>query len=107
MEAGKIELVPENVLIPQIVDDLNRMFGDLAREKEIGFIIKTEPDMVDTIYTDPLRLQQILRNLLTNAFKFTKQGQVSLTIARPPKKLLSGKAIPQETAIAFAVKDEG
>ncbi len=107
VEAGKIELAPENVLIPQIVDDLNRMFGDLAREKEIGFMIKTEPDMVDTIYTDPLRLQQILRNLLTNAFKFTKQGQVSLTIARPPKKLLSGKAIPQETAIAFAVKDEG
>jgi len=107
VEAGKIELVPENVAIPQIVDDLNRMFGDLAREKEIGFMINTEPDMVDTIYTDPLRLQQILRNLLTNAFKFTKQGQVSLTIGRPSKKLLSGKAIPRETAIALAVKDEG
>ncbi len=107
VEAGKIELVPENVAISQIVDDLNRMFGDLAREKEIGFIINTQPDMVDTIYTDPLRLQQILRNLLTNAFKFTQKGQVSLTIARPPKKLLSGKAIPHETTIAFAVKDDG
>ena len=107
VEAGKIELVPENVAIPHIVDDLNRMFGDLAREKEIGFIISTEPDMVGTIYTDPLRLQQILRNLLTNAFKFTKKGQVSLTIARPSKKLLSGKDISPETAITFAVKDEG
>lgn len=107
VEAGKIELVPENVAITQIVDDLNRMFGDLAREKEIGFIINTEPDMVETIYTDPLRLQQILRNLLTNAFKFTKQGQVSLTIRRPSKKLLSGKAISPQTAIALAVKDEG
>jgi CheY-like chemotaxis protein/HAMP domain-containing protein len=107
VEAGKIELVPENVAIAQIVDDLNRMFGNLAREKEIGFIINTEPDMVDTIYTDPLRLQQILRNLLTNAFKFTKQGQVSLAIGRPSKKLLSGKAISPQTSIALAVKDEG
>jgi CheY-like chemotaxis protein/HAMP domain-containing protein len=107
VEAGKIELVPENVAIAQIVDVLNRMFGDLAREKEIGFMINTEPDMVDKIYTDPLRLQQILRNLLTNAFKFTKQGQVSLTIGRPSKKLLSGKAISPQTAIALAVKDEG
>jgi CheY-like chemotaxis protein/HAMP domain-containing protein len=107
VEAGKIELTPENVAIPQVVDDLNRMFGDLAREKEIGFMIHTEPDMVDTLYTDPLRLQQILRNLLTNAFKFTKQGQVRLTIGRPSKKLLSGKTISSEAAIALAVRDEG
>lgn len=107
VEAGKIELMPENVKIAHIEDDLNRLFTNLAQEKDIDFNITTAPGMVDTIYTDPLRLQQILRNLLTNAFKFTKQGQVSLTISRPSKALLSGKALAPETAIALAVKDEG
>ncbi len=107
VEAGKIELIPENVKITHIEDDLKRMFANLAREKEIDFNITRAPGMVDTIYTDPLRLQQILRNLLTNAFKFTKQGQVNLTISRPSKTLLSGQTLAPETAIALAVKDEG
>ncbi len=107
VEAGKIELVPENVEIVHIENDLNRMFSDLARKKGIGFNIHTAPKMIDTVYTDPLRLQQILRNLLTNAFKFTQQGQVSLTICRPSTELLSGKELSSETSVAFAVKDEG
>ncbi|MBU0972089.1 MAG: response regulator [Proteobacteria bacterium] len=107
VEAGKIELIPEDLGIQRLMDDVTRMFTDLAREKGIGFDIITEKDMVDTIYTDPLRLQQILRNLLTNAFKFTKQGQVSLTIARPLPSLLSGTALTSETSVALAVKDEG
>jgi CheY-like chemotaxis protein/HAMP domain-containing protein len=106
VEAGKIELVPENVEIVQIENDLNRMFADLAREKGIGFNIQTTPGMV-SIYTDPLRLQQILRNLLTNAFKFTKQGQVTLTIERPSIKLLKGSPLSPETAVALSVRDEG
>ena len=107
VEAGKIELVPEDVEIVHIVDDLKRMFANLAREKGISFNINTAPGMFHTIYTDPLRLQQILRNLLTNAFKFTKQGQVTLTIARPSKEILSGQDLSPETAVALAVKDEG
>ncbi|MBA3011937.1 MAG: response regulator [Proteobacteria bacterium] len=107
VEAGKIELIPEDLGVQRLMDDVTRMFTDLAREKGIGFDIITEKDMVDTIYTDPLRLQQILRNLLTNAFKFTKQGQVSLTIARPLPSLLTGTALTPETSIALAVKDEG
>ncbi len=107
VEAGKIELVPENVEIVQIENDLNRMFTDLAREKGIGFSIQATPGMIKTIYTDPLRLQQILRNLLTNAFKFTKQGEVSLTITRPSEKILKGSTLSPETSVALSVKDEG
>jgi len=107
VEAGKIELVPENVEIQHLVDDISRMFTDLAGQKGIDFNIETGQDMANTIYTDSLRLQQVLRNLLTNAFKFTKQGCVTMTIARPAKALLSGKSLSREESIAFAVKDEG
>lgn len=107
VEAGKIELIPENVEIVQIENDLNRMFTDLAREKGIGFNIRTTPGMVKTIYTDPLRLQQILRNLLTNAFKFTPKGEVSLTITRPSKEMLTGSTLSPEKSVALSVRDEG
>ncbi|HEY6218974.1 MAG TPA: response regulator, partial [Gemmatimonadaceae bacterium] len=61
------------------------------------------------IYTDPQRLQQIVKNLLSNAFKFTQQGQVSLTIRRADKeRRFASRSLDQaESVVAFAVSDSG
>ncbi len=107
VEAGKIELYFENSPLSELLSDLNRVFKDIADSKGIGFSVNLEEGLPDTIYTDAHRLQQILRNLLTNAFKFTHQGNVYLHISRPSAELCSFKGLDPAASIAFAVIDEG
>lgn len=107
VEAGKIELLLEDVEIRELREDVNRMFKDLAREKGVAFDIRLSQDLPALLHTDPLRLSQILRNLLTNAFKFTPQGAVTLSIGRPEPALLRGSDLAGDTAVALAVRDDG
>jgi signal transduction histidine kinase len=83
VESGKIELDVETVDLPEIQDNLQATFREVAVNKGIGFEIHYRPEAVgSTLTTDKLRLEQILRNLLSNAFKFTgKAGRVTLDIA--------------------------
>ncbi len=106
VEAGKIELYCEEVEIGRMVADVQRLFKNIAEEKKLDFDISIADNLPKTIYTDGQRIQQILRNLLTNAFKFTHSGTVNLTVSRPPSTiaLTLGEA---DTLVAFAVKDEG
>jgi len=107
VEAGKIELVLEDIEIQSVVNDLTRIFGDLSSQKGVPFLIDHKTDLPGHIHTDSQRLQQVLRNLLTNAFKFTQQGAVTLSISRPSKELISGTSLKKESSISFAVKDDG
>ena len=106
VEAGKVELVIEDIKIEDMVSDINRMFGDMAANKGVVFNISVADGMPKTIKTDSQRVQQVLRNLLTNAFKFTNEGQVALTISRPIKEQ-TPKWLTRKTAVSFAVRDEG
>ena len=107
VEAGKVELVPEDLEIKTLIADLERIFVNLAENKGTEFDISVAPEVSDTIYTDPLRLQQILRNLLTNAFKFTEKGRVSLSISRPSAAQCRGYDLTPDKALALAVQDTG
>jgi tubulin-specific chaperone A len=107
VEAGKVELMIENVSLNSLESGLNRLFKDVAEDKGVRFDIERASNLPDSLETDSLRLQQILRNLLTNAFKFTGEGTVSLSMARPTSDLLGDSGIDANTAIAFSVKDEG
>ena len=96
IEAGKLDVRPESVSLRRLTDELEDTFHSLAREKglELGFdVAQGAPG---TIYTDPTRLQQILKNLLSNALKFTERGGVSLSIQRAG-----------DGRLAFEVKDTG
>src|SRR5690606_41105230 len=55
-------------------------FGEMAALKGVDFVVDVAPDVPPAIHTDSKRLQQILKNLLSNAFKFTERGQVTLRI---------------------------
>jgi len=107
VEAGKMELNIEEVLIENVVTDLERMFRDMAEKKGLRFTTKVADDIPRSLVTDEQRLQQILRNLLSNSFKFTKRGEVEVSIARPSPSLLTGTRLKAENSIAFAVRDEG
>ena len=110
VESGKVELVMETVDVQTIVSDLTRIFKGLSEQKGVGFSITVERDLPQHLYTDSQRVQQILRNLITNAFKFTDQGEVVLGISRPSSDLIakSGiEGIDPHRFISFSVTDQG
>ncbi|WP_299789060.1 response regulator [uncultured Shewanella sp.] len=107
VEAGKVELLIEDVSFTEIEQDISRLYKDIAVEKGLEFDITLADDVPDVIETDSQRLQQVLRNLLTNAFKFTDEGAVSLNIAQPNDDVAARLQQPKESLVAFTVKDDG
>jgi len=77
-------------------DDMERTFREMAREKKLEFAVELAPGLPETIRTDATRVKQVLKNLIANAFKFTRQGNVRLRIAPYGPK-----------AVAFVVSDTG
>jgi CheY-like chemotaxis protein len=80
IEAGKVDLAPESVVVARIVDDLVRTFQPVAQNKSLGFEIEMAPSAPDRIDTDPQRVGQILKNLVSNALKFTETGKVTVRV---------------------------
>jgi signal transduction histidine kinase len=81
--------------LDELRDELERTFRQVAQDKGLQFRIDLDPALPAAIRTDMPRLKQVLKNLLANAFKFTRQGGVSLRV------------VPAEGRIAFAVADTG
>ena len=80
IEAGQLDVRPETIAIARQLDDLRTMFAPIASEKKIALELTVVAGAPPTIDTDPVRLQQILKNLLSNALKFTAQGGVTLRV---------------------------
>ncbi len=78
IEAGRVETKPEALQLPHLFETLERTFRPVAAHRGLGLSFALEPDCPVSLVTDPLRLEQILRNLLSNALKFTERGEVSL-----------------------------
>ncbi len=95
VEAGKLDLRPENANVVRLAQSLESTFQPVAGEKQLGFSVEVADDVPRSLYTDRLRVEQILKNLLSNAIKFTEQGQVSLSVSRV------------DDGVAFAVRDSG
>ncbi|PXX45277.1 response regulator [Undibacterium pigrum] len=96
VEAGKLELSPQQLLLRRMAEELSRTFQPLANQKKLAFTVEIEPTAPELIVSDPARVDQILKNLLSNAIKFTEAGTVTLRIAAD-----------QNHMISFAVSDSG
>ncbi|HBP87199.1 MAG TPA: hypothetical protein DD706_05820, partial [Nitrospiraceae bacterium] len=108
VEAGKLKFVAEDVQLTDIVKRLNRQFDPIVKETGLSFTIKVEENLPAMICTDSQRTEQILKNLLSNAFKFTRAGSVSLEIFRPDNTFtLQRPHLANNSTIAFAVTDTG
>ncbi len=118
IEAGKLDVEPETVPLPEIIADIESLMAVRAEEKKVQFKIDFEGQVPRTIKTDPTRLRQVLINLIGNAIKFTDDGEVRLKVrfvdgsrsrqdyqANSDLKLLT----PSETQwfIEFAISDTG
>lgn len=108
IEARKVELSISKVKIDSLVSGLKNEFGYVARDKGLEFHAVIEEGLPDLIVTDEQRLEQIIRNLLGNALKFTANGSVSLRVGRPaPGTRLYRKDLDCNHLIAFSVEDTG
>jgi signal transduction histidine kinase/CheY-like chemotaxis protein len=109
VEAGKMEVRPHAVGLEGVRDYVERSFRPVAEQKGLGFEIAIADDVPAAIETDEQRLQQILKNLLSNAFKFTESGGVTLRIERAGNDVaFAGEVLNRaETVVAFSVVDTG
>ncbi|MGH4050145.1 MAG: response regulator [Clostridium sp.] len=96
IEAGKIDINYRDFNSSELISELSGLFNENAREKDIQFIV--EDQFKDKIYGDKEKISQVVRNFLSNAFKFTQKGLVKLKIARDTD---------DENNIVFSVLDTG
>jgi signal transduction histidine kinase len=97
IEAGKLELNPQNVQLARLVDEVVGTARQLAEQNKNRLLVEAQENL-GSLTVDSMRLRQILLNLLSNAFKFTKEGEVTLAA----RKVSNGS-----TFIEFAVSDTG
>ena len=94
LEAGEIELHCETIHFKQLIEDIHHMFQPMIEEKGLVFDVQYD-DAIHLVYTDVQRVKQIIKNLLSNALKFTQKGKISLSIYN------------ENENIKISVQDEG
>jgi signal transduction histidine kinase/ActR/RegA family two-component response regulator len=109
VEAGKIPVSPKDLPIKEIEEYLEKTFRPVAEHKGLNLQIQIDEKLPKSIFTDESRLQQILKNLLSNAFKFTEKGGVQLQIEKGDKmEKYSLESLEQaKEIILFRVIDTG
>jgi CheY-like chemotaxis protein len=100
VEAGKLELVPEELPLRRVVEGISRTFEPLARQKSLDFQVTVDPSVPATIHTDRQRLEQVLKNLLSNAVKFTDAGRVSLVVGANDEGWIQFRVVDSGIGIA-------
>ena len=95
LEQGKLELSPDNFAPNDLCDELTEMFAPLAKAKNLKFSCEKKFDPTLILYSDQLRLKQILINVLSNAIKYTQEGSIVF------------KAAYKRHTIAFTIDDTG
>jgi HAMP domain-containing protein/signal transduction histidine kinase/CheY-like chemotaxis protein len=107
VEAGKMDISPERVPLRQLLDYVEATFRPLTTEKSLSFRITTAAGVPTDVLTDDSRLRQILRNLVSNAVKFTETGGVELRIEPADPDELPAAVRRYGSALAFHVVDTG
>jgi PAS domain S-box-containing protein len=102
VESGRIELVPEPCDIRSVVDGVVGLLGPQARQKGLTLTGSTSPEIPAGLLCDPVRLRQVLVNLVGNAVKFTSEGAVAVTV-----RAAQGAPEPGEVGLVVEVSDTG
>ncbi|MEY8204917.1 MAG: CHASE3 domain-containing protein [Bermanella sp.] len=108
VEAGMLSVHIESLNLDAMSRNLQRMFDPLATDRSLQFGIEIARNLPATMIGDAQRIEQILKNLLSNAMKFTERGSVTLKIMSPSDDVVFQHArLDSESAMAFAVIDTG
>ncbi len=101
IEAGKMTIVPVEYSFSTLMDEVTGMMDFKAKEKALDFYVEIDENIPDKLYGDDIHIKQVLVNLLSNAFKYTAEGCVSMRICLMPE------SDEKQAYIYFAVKDTG
>lgn len=96
IESGKLEIENIDIALVELIDDCASVLSFKSEAKNVGFYLAVAPDVPAIIQSDPVRIRQVLLNLLSNAFKFTDEGYIVLSVTAPDNRYLR-----------FGVKDTG
>lgn len=110
IEAGKLSIESVEYDVRQIVSEVMKTLTFHAREKQLSLESRIASDVPSVAIGDPVRLRQVLVNLISNAIKFTERGSVSLTVERCPQTMRLGQADALSTDqafLVFSVSDSG
>ena len=109
VEAGKMQVEPRDIVLTELNQFIERSFLPVAEQKGLSFTVEVGPGTPRHIRTDPQRLQQVLKNLLSNAFKFTDEGSVQLKVklAEPGTHFDHEVLRRSRYVLAFVVMDTG
>ncbi|MBR6165141.1 MAG: response regulator [Clostridia bacterium] len=104
IEAGRMELVNTEYTLSTLLNDIGSMAGFKARTRGLSFSIRVQETIPDTLFGDPVRLKQIIVNVVNNAIKYTERGSVSVSVSlREPSPPAAGELIH----LLFSVQDTG
>jgi HAMP domain-containing protein/CheY-like chemotaxis protein/signal transduction histidine kinase len=109
IESGMMTVSLSDVSFREITDLTERTFRQVAEDKKLEFKVEAAENLSNSIHTDPTRLQQVLKNLLGNAFKFTEKGGVTLRMETALSGWTPGHDVLDRAAsvVAFSVSDTG
>jgi CheY-like chemotaxis protein len=100
IEAGKLELEEIEFSVRDVVEKVFKITMVHVKDKDVELVVDLDPDIPDIIIGDPLRLRQVLTNLLSNAAKFTKKGHIKLRVE-------TLDLVEEQLRVLFAVEDTG
>jgi PAS domain S-box-containing protein len=101
IEAGKLDLAQEKVDLQELAQQVKELISIQVKHKDVEIWVKTGSNLPQFVLTDGLRLQQVLVNLMSNALKFTEQGEIELSM-----QLLKASS-PDQPIFRFSVRDTG
>jgi len=100
IEAGKLDLENTEFHLDQVLENLTSIVSQRAQDKELEFLVAAQQDLPTVLVGDPLRLGQVLINLVNNAVKFTEQGEIVVTVKLE-------ESVSDRVKLKFAVRDSG
>ena len=100
IEAGKLDLEHTEFRLDHVLENLSSIVSQRVQDKNLEFLVATQQDLPPVLIGDPLRLGQVLINLVNNAVKFTEHGEIVVTV-KPEESM------PDRVKLKFAVRDSG
>lgn len=109
VEVKKLEVMFGEVNVEEFINRLELQFTHIAKHKKLDYEIVRGNQLPDVFFTDEQRLQQIVKNLLSNAFKFTEKGKITVKIEKAPKRdlLKANVSVKAESWLKISVEDTG
>ncbi|MBI9034761.1 MAG: response regulator [Bacteroidales bacterium] len=108
VESGKMEFHLEELLLDSLISQVSKTFKPLASNKGLKFHVEKQDGVPDTIVSDPQRLYQIIKNLLSNALKFTEEGSIGFKVHRAPQgTVFSNSNLNINNTVGLTVSDTG